>query len=389
MHCFIRAKADQFDEDRCLRWAKQFVSVAPLIGGCEEIQSAELSKRGACYVKSIRLRRVTFCHLVLVAIFPLIGCGLTKSQLAATQSFAKASKSYPAAPAAVITTYADVYIAQSALQASTVKGASAIWTYSGQQVSTYDAEQSDAKKLSAALQVVTQYGDLLTKLSSSDFSEADEKAAGSLSKSINSSIDDYNKETGGTLPSSIGDGVAEAVGALGEIYVRRRQAEELKAYVLEADPIVAALTKEVDRNLADMQNLLSNAECDLAHALCNRQGLVIGKRVEKNETSHNCTELACLPDTQQLLISPESAEILLQAREKVTLAQQAIESAKKAGNQMRDAHQALAKSLQQTESIGDAIQQIEQFAQAVSSANAKAKTASSVNASSTKTDSTN
>jgi hypothetical protein len=35
---------------------------------------------------------------------------------------------------------------------------------------------------------VSQYGDLLTKLSSSDFSEAEEKAAGSLSTAIDNGI---------------------------------------------------------------------------------------------------------------------------------------------------------------------------------------------------------
>jgi hypothetical protein len=44
----------------------------------------------------LAFRKVTLRRLVLLsASLLLIGCGLSKDQLAATQSFAKASKSYP------------------------------------------------------------------------------------------------------------------------------------------------------------------------------------------------------------------------------------------------------------------------------------------------------
>jgi hypothetical protein len=139
---------------------------------------------------------VILLNLVLLCTFPLIGCGLTKAQLAATQSFAKASKSYPSAPAAVITTYADVYLAREAFETSTYPDAAAIWKNSGQAADTYTSLQKSARQLSASLQIVSQYGDLLTKLSSSDFSEAEEKAAGSLSTAIDNGIKQYNTDFG-------------------------------------------------------------------------------------------------------------------------------------------------------------------------------------------------
>jgi len=74
-----------------------------------------------------RRSRVSFSTLFVFAACCLFGCGLTKAQLSATQAFAKAAKSYPNAPASVVTTYADVYLARSSIQASTYGGAGPIW----------------------------------------------------------------------------------------------------------------------------------------------------------------------------------------------------------------------------------------------------------------------
>lgn len=375
-------------------------------------------------MKTTRSPNLAFCHLVLLSTSILSGCGLTKAQLAATQSFAKASKSYPSAPAAVITTYADVYIAREAFDTSTVRGAGEVWKMSGQAVETYGSEQSDAKQLGAGLQIVSQYGDLLTKLSSSDFSQADEKAAGSLSTTIDNSVKEYNKEFGKSAPS-IGKYVATGVDAIGEIYIRKRQAEELKWYVSEAEPMVETLTKDTDLNLSNFQkDLLPAEECHLAQALCTRQRMVVEMNRQQAEqvssavqaklavrsrrsgaltttdgsqrpvaiaapiAQSNCPTLDC-PNGSTFLLSPESAQMVIDARLKVKLAEQALDSAKKANDQLLKAHQALNQSLQQKETLADEIEQIEQFAQAVSNANGKAKSSSSTNPSSANAGPTN
>ncbi|MGO9061686.1 MAG: hypothetical protein ACLQU2_30580, partial [Candidatus Binataceae bacterium] len=212
--------------------------------------------------------------LFLFYAFLLTGCGLTKAQLTATQSFAKAAKSYPSAPAGIVTAYANVYVAREAFDISTVRGAPGVWQMSGQAADTFASAQSDAKQLSDSLQILTQYGDLLTKLSSSDFSVADEKAAGSLSGSIDKGITQYNKSFGKKVPS-VGKYVAVGVEALGELYIRKRQAEALKWYVSQAEPVIEELTADINSNLSDFQtSIIPGEECQLANALCTRQRLV-------------------------------------------------------------------------------------------------------------------
>lgn len=367
-------------------------------------------------MKTIILRNVTLRYLVLCSATLLVGCGLTKAQLAVTQSFAKAAKSYPTAPGAVITTYADVYLVRRAFEISTDPGAGRIWNNSSEAANTYATEESDAKKLSAALEIVSQYGDLLIKLSSSDFSQAEEKAASSLSTSIDSNIKEYNKDAKSSVPS-VGKYVAGGVAALGEIYIRKRQAEELKWYVNSAEPMVGKVTMDMNSYLLDFKGtILPGEECNLEQALCARQEKIVELNtwqaeqissaiqdklapqrrkvtpppkekqlsitIDFSKDQTDCAVSSC-SNERTFLVSPETAELVIEARMKIKLAQQAIDSAIDATKQMLKAHEALNSSLQQKETLAEGIEQIEQFVQAVSSANAKAKAASSTKAGST------
>jgi hypothetical protein len=125
---------------------------------------------------------------------------------------------------------------------------------SSEAADTYTSEDSDAKKLSASLHIVIQCSDLFTKLSSSDFSKADEKAAGSLSTTIDNSIKQYNKDSKSTVPS-IGKYVASEVNAVGEIYLHKRQTVELKWHVNKAEPMVDKLTQDMSSYLSDFKEL--------------------------------------------------------------------------------------------------------------------------------------
>jgi len=215
---------------------------------------------------------------------------------------------------------------------------------------------------------------------------------------------------------SIGKYVAGGVVALGELYIRKRQAEALRWYVSSADPMVEKLTDDMSTYLSDFRNqILPYEECEVGQALCVRQNKIVQmneRQVEQirsavqSKLSHrrhpanfaaeqkpesqiifdfkDDLNKSCAPscsDESSFFVSPETAELLIETRVKVATAQHTIDSAIDATRQLAKAHKALNSSLQQKESLADAIQQIEQFVQAVSKANATAKASANGSAS--------
>jgi hypothetical protein len=350
------------------------------------------------------LRSRWSCFLLIVNML-VAGCGLTKSEVSAVQDFAKASTNYPAAPASVITAYYNVYQTRAAFDVSTKPSLTGVLKSIDVVATAVPSGQKSAKQMTAALQIISKYGDLLTKLSSTDFTEADDKSAQALGKSIDSDATEFKKETGIDVPSSIGTAVADAVKGLGGLYISYRQAEELKAAVNTGQGLIEKLAADINSKLPDIESDVEAENSQLRQALCVREaqsaqieqyrakqvvamietssesGRRRGNhssqlsllckpiiRLDDKGNFQSCDDSGCVFE-----VSPETAATLIDARLKISNTEQLIESIQKATNQLLAAHTALNNSLNRGESLSKAIEQIQYFIQAVKGANAEAK----------------
>ena len=340
---------------------------------------------GVCRTIGIRVS-------VLMTALSCLGCGLTNSQLAAVQMFSKEAKSFAAAPAGVVTAYDDVYVTREAFETSTlghVGGPGGIWRMTNGAVDTQIKIAAQAKQLTDALQIISRYADLLTTLSSSDFTDADDKSAEALGKSVNSAVGAFNSAYK-TKVSSIGGWVAGGVELVGDLYIRERQSEELRYYVAKGDPMLADLSMALDSGLDDLKTNITSEETAIGFALCSYEGrsvaLADARNVELARALRGPGRRLNFPSTPEaievpsepercprydggLLLAPETSEMIIQARIKIRAADQLADSVKQASLHLREAHKALDQALEQPASLADAIAQIQQLRQEVQKAN--------------------
>lgn len=256
-------------------------------------------------------------------------------------------------------------------------------------VDTQAAMAAQAKELTDALQIISRYGDLLTTLSSSQFTDSDDKAAAALGKSVNDAIAAFNSAYK-TKVSSIGGWVAGGVELVGDLYIREKQSEELKYYVSKGDPMLADLSTAVNSLLDDLKKNITSEESAIGFALCSYEGrsvaLVAARNAElvqklggsgeraRPASAPQSTETPSDPSKCQrydggLLLAPETSEMVIEARIRIRTAAQLADSVKQASVSLRNAHRALDQSLERSESLADAIAQIQQLREEVEKAN--------------------
>ncbi len=231
--------------------------------------------------------------------------------------------------------------------------------------------------------------DLLTTLSSSQFTDANDKAAAALGKSVNDAIAAFNSAYK-TKVSSIGGRVAGGVELVGDLYIREKQSEELKYCVSKGDPMLADLSKAVDSLLDDLKTNMTAEESAIGFALCSYEGRYVALSEARNvqlmralrlsgERAHPgsappSTETPSDPSQCQrydggLLLAPETSEMVIEARIRIRVAAQLADSVRQASRSLRNAHRALNQALERPESLADAFAQIQQLRDEVEKAN--------------------
>lgn len=216
----------------------------------------------------------TFLFAVVLST-SLSGCAvLTPSQVREVKNFAAASESYAELPGSLATSYGVLLRNNKLLSLSRygygadtgsgVDTARSLQTWE-EIKKTYTLEQryNDAgARMDAALGVLQDYSQILTQLTSDQFTDDLGSSAVHLGKSLDAATQAYNAKYQGTLPK-IGADIGQVVRGAGGVYVRHRQAVILKETVKKADPLIQALMADVEdlalnRFKADFLNYENN-----------------------------------------------------------------------------------------------------------------------------------
>ena len=187
---------------------------------------------------------------VLFLLLSAGGCSvLTNSQVKEVNKFAAAAKDYGEMPGTVIAEHARIRKVRQILAASTYSnGDTALEAIRIGLAQKKDLEER-GRKADAALKVMKDYADLLTKLSSDEFTADLQASSEALGKSIDKGIGQYNKTAGKEL-GMFGSGVASMVRGIWGIGIRRGQERALKAAITSADPVVGSMTRTVEETMA-------------------------------------------------------------------------------------------------------------------------------------------
>jgi hypothetical protein len=196
--------------------------------------------------------------------------------------------------------------------------------------------------------VLDQYVEILTLLSSDEFTDALDKSAKELGASVDKGINTYNKTflapKGKTELVPIGATVAAAVRGAGGIYIRYRQAKLLKNAVVTADPVVTTLAHDITSLMRDkVKPYLTQANDRLGDDFKN--------------AARQAKDLP-LGTIQEVALQVERTQNALQL----------AEAAAKSSESLAASHKKLASELTSRKSIKDRIQEIQVLADEIKAA---------------------
>jgi len=296
------------------------------------------------------LRPVLPLTAVLLAFTLLSGCAvLTPSQVKEVGRFAQATQGYGTLPGTVISMYGEVAEENRLLAVTgytfhpgdkTADQALADMKSARQRHREFTAAANQANE---ALEILNLYASALTILTSDSFTASLDESAIAVGKSLDKAIAAYNDSYQKNF-SLIGSAAAQVVRGAGGIYLRYKQTVLLKEYVGLADPLIEALTRDVEDIIREkvsphLKDLTARVEREFINSA----------------NHHGKLDLNTVERINQIFYRLEGAE---------SLADAAVSSAQR----YRDAHRALKEALGKKQDLKGMIEQITVLADEVKAA---------------------
>ncbi len=202
------------------------------------------------------------CTFICLVITFLCSCAtLTKTQLTTVNQFAKTSENFSAYPSKILEELADLRMRRGVFYANSLDDPK---LHLGELDNIYDFKKEDLKisaKADITFKIIDKYAQSLVLLSSNKYSADVSTQAQAFGENIDSLITMYN-QTGDTrkVPAGIGAGVSEWITAGGRIYIRTKQAREVKKFVLLADTMISVMCTNLTEYLNDtnLKDLIEN-----------------------------------------------------------------------------------------------------------------------------------
>jgi hypothetical protein len=195
-----------------------------------------------------RLGAIRLVSFVLAALV-LSGCAvLTEKQINAVNQFAKATEYYGPVPSNAIKTWAELQLAASAAEVSSMQNEQVMWNHIETSFDTYQKILDRSERAIRSFEIFDSYSKLLLQLTSDNYVDALNAETQNLGKSLDSSISYYNSRFGASLSCFGGDAAGILRAGLG-LYLRVKQAEVLRKIVEDADPVIGELVKAVVETL--------------------------------------------------------------------------------------------------------------------------------------------
>jgi hypothetical protein len=185
----------------------------------------------------------------VITVFIISGCtALTEKQINAVNQFAKATENYGPVPSNAIKAWAQLQIAASAAEVSSMQNEQAMWNHIETSFNTYQKIMDRSERAIKSFEILDQYSKFLLQLTSDNYIDALNAKSKDIGESLDSSIDYYNSRFGTSISSFGGDAAGILRAGFG-LYIRAKQTEVLRKVVQDADPAIDELTKAITTTL--------------------------------------------------------------------------------------------------------------------------------------------
>jgi hypothetical protein len=174
---------------------------------------------------------------------------LTDSQVKNINAFAASTKAYCTFPAAVVRQRAELHLTNELIVASEFTDTTAVYHRLNNARKSYDDALTLAPKFDLSLQLIQQYGELLTKLSSDHYLSDLNTPATALGTNLDLLISSYNSKAKDSLPAELGSDFSKVLLFVGKELTKRKQTKLLKEFVLAADTMIQVTTRNLVRVL--------------------------------------------------------------------------------------------------------------------------------------------
>jgi hypothetical protein len=185
---------------------------------------------------------------------------LTSSQVNEVKTFAKVSDQYTALPGSLVQSYGVLLRNNKLLAVSRnefgakdnqgrVNPSESIKAWDSiQDAYTLEYTLRDAaEQMDAALAVLKNYSQILTKLASDDYTDALGESAAKLGTSLDAATDAYSNKYSADKPLTKAGGlIAQSVRTAGGLYIRHRQIVILRDTVAAANPLIQGLMVQIE-----------------------------------------------------------------------------------------------------------------------------------------------
>jgi hypothetical protein len=304
---------------------------------------------------------------VLTSVLACSCASLTKSQLNEIQVFGHLTQNFSAYPGNVVSNYNTVHQQQQLFFANGL----------GTPAEHYNmiAEASDFKiksnlitpQIDLSLKIIDRYAQALILLTADRHSKALDTASKGLGLNLEKLISSYNTVSGSnSLPTGIGGAIGQLIASGGGIYIRKKQAEEVRKIIPLADTIITQMTDNIVVFLSgqtgtgqnNLPQLIISEKENIARSYRRFLGLnreQVSMRRGKDTTGYRGTivreRFAGLDDDRECLRLLENLNYTEQLR------LQCITATKN----LRKAHKKLLESVQQKKELKEIIAEVQYY----------------------------
>jgi hypothetical protein len=308
------------------------------------------------------------CLIYVLTLVLACSCAsLTKSQLTEIQIFGQLTQNFSAYPGYVVSSYNTVHQQQQLFLANGLPTPAEHYNLI--------AEASDFKinsdfinpQIDLSLKIVDRYAQALILLTADRYSKALDTASKGLGLNLEKLIGSYNAVSRSTpLPTGIGGAIGQLISSGGNLYIRKKQAEEVRKIIPLADTIIAQMTNNIlvllngqaGAGQTNLPQLITLEKDNIARNYKRFLGLnreQISIRKGKDTTGYRGTivseRFAGLEDDRECLRLLENLNYTEQLR------LQCIEATKN----LRKAHKKLLESVQQKKDIKEIVAEMQYY----------------------------
>lgn len=316
------------------------------------------------------MRKQSNSKCVIYMLSSILACScasLTRSQLNEIRVFGQLTQNFSAYPGFVVSSYNTVHQQQQLFLANGLPTPAEHYNLIAE-ASDFKA-QSDliSPQIDLSLKIVDRYAQALILLTADRYSKSLDTASKGLGLNLEKLITSYNAVSrSAPLPTGIGGAVGQLIASGGNLYIRKKQSEEVRKIIPLADTIIAQMTDNIlvllngqpGAGKTNLSQLISLEKDNIARSYKRFLGLnreQVSIRKGKDTTGYRGTivseRFAGLEDDRECLRLLENLNYTDQLR------LQCVEATKN----LRKAHKKLLESVQQKKDIKEIIAEMQYY----------------------------